>query len=245
MPPTNYFTPGVPRAREDQVAHGTDGAGSTDPHYGPYALSFQTNASAGCSDMYQPIPSASTLAAHVYPIAQSESGVKEQSRPNALLSSATATPILVQQPTPINDTRVVFPMAKHAGSPVASGFDGSETLHLRSKSSASIAAGFRPETPTKVISDQNQETVHAGQKRPISDVDAETSRIKKARNDSIEKAMQHYKDNKPAIDYWWMSQQKSPRAPWFERFTSWKANGSLVPEPRDANNQVNQFEAAD
>jgi hypothetical protein len=123
-------------------------------------------------------------------------------------------------------------MAKHAGSSVESGSNGSETLHPHSKSSASIAAGFRPKTPTKVTSDQNQETVHAGQKRPISDGDAETSRIKKARNDSIEKAMQHYKDNKPAIDYWWMSQQKSRRSPWFERFTSWKANGSLVPEPK-------------
>ncbi|KAG9189911.1 hypothetical protein G6011_06779 [Alternaria panax] len=217
-PPPSYFASAVPYTMEDQNAYTTT---SFDPGFDPYVSSFLANLGPGYMGGYQTIL-ATMPSDQPYQASQSGFGGQQQlwsSAPIYQTGYETYDGLSSQNPSNSSPSY---------GRPTPGTTAGSSVLSPQIQSSVSVPAGSTPETPATGISDMYQEPIHAGQKRPMSGDDAETSQAKKARSDSIERHKQEYYDNKPAIDHWWLMYQKITTSPWYEKLMSWKAKGSLA-----------------
>jgi hypothetical protein len=68
----------------------------------------------------------------------------------------------------------------------------------------------------------HRQRYHVGQERPIPKDRSQASKDAKDRSDRIDQNQQEYDANKSVIDHWWLTQQKSSRAPWYEKLMTWK-----------------------
>jgi hypothetical protein len=111
-----------------------------------------------------------------------------------------------------------------------------ETASPSSRHSASIAAGFRPDTPVIGVSSPAHSHSHAGQMHPSSNSDEQEVQAKMARDNSITEQKKLHDEYQPVIEAWCKMQQMPSTARWYEKLHAWEAGGRRDVRPTPIEN---------